>query len=161
MLGNAMTAYLDGSFETCAHATPTTTATTTPTTTQTTTETTYEPAAQPSAAPPVPEPTAAPTTDPCLAFQCSRDCHSGSGSATDAPLFMCGWDTEASLCRTGEETTQHEFDALLETTPGACSQYTDAPTAAPSPSPSPSPTPSPTASPSTSPTSTTATSTVT
>lgn len=59
---------------------------------------------------------------------------SGSGSGSGLPSgieFECGWDSVFNLCVSGEETTYDEVYALLESTPGACSSYTYAPTAAP------------------------------
>lgn len=52
----------------------------------------------------------------------------GSG----ANVFQCGWDHTRNLCRTGENTTEDELAALLESSPGDCSHHTRSPTASPS-----------------------------
>lgn len=108
---------------------------------------------------PTPSPTAAPSgTDSCNRFSCSRDCGGGprirrsnkaennkfADSIEDVlgfgkadrhrriiPILPCGWDSETNMCVSGGVTTLSERLALLETNPGDCSQYTNAPTAAP------------------------------
>lgn len=84
-------------------------------------------------------PTSLPTEDPCRQIHCSRDC-----GATGTDGVTCGWDlgTERApgVCRTGFATTPAESIALLETVPGACSRYTEAPSSIPTGQPTLSPT---------------------
>ena len=103
------------------------------------------PTVQITASPSGTSPTVAPTVDPCRELTCSSDCEGTQTIGT--VLFMCGWDSETQWCRTGFTTTAAEMDAMLEAVPGACGQYSAAPSSHPSTTPSAAPSVSPSAAP--------------
>ena len=110
---------------------------------------THVPTVQITASPSGTSPTIAPTVDPCRELTCSSDCEGTQTIGT--VLFMCGWDSETQWCRTGFTSTPAEIDGMLEAIPGACSQYSAAPSPHPSTTPSAAPSTTPSAAPSTTP----------